>query len=86
MIKSRSLDDIQGDSLFLMTLAIGTTFEPVSTSKVPLYTTELDYTPTKIHHETGLQSEVIIPFRTDLSKLSLVSYENINQFVPISRI
>ena len=66
-----------GDSPFLMRLVLGITNESASPSKMPLYITELDYTPTKCHHETGLRSDVIIPFRTDLPKSSLVFYENI---------
>ena len=39
-------------------------------------------TPTKCHHETGLQYDVIIPFRKDLPKSSLVFYENIQSVCP----
>ena len=71
-----------GDLPFLMRLVLGTTNESVSPSKIPLYTTELDYTPTKVHHEHGLQSDVTIPFRTGLPKSSLVFYENIQSVRP----
>ena len=66
-----------GDSPFLMRLVLGITNESASPSKMPLYVTERDYTPTKCHHETGLRSDVIIPFRKDLPKSFLVFYENI---------
>ena len=44
---------------------------------MPLYTTEHDYTQTKVHHETGLRSDVTISFKTDSPKSSLVFHENI---------
>ena len=50
-----------------------------------LYVTELDYPPTKCHRETGLRSDVIIPFRKDLPKSSLVFYENIQSVCPDAR-
>ena len=71
-----------GDWPFLMRLVLGIRNESASPSKMPLYVTERDYTQTKCHHETGLRSDVIIPFRKDLPKSSLVFYENIQSVCP----
>ena len=49
---------------------------------MPLYITEIGFKPTKCHHETGLRSDVFIPFRTDLPKSSLVFYESIQSDCP----
>ena len=71
-----------GDAPFLNRLVLGITNETTSPSRIPLHITDPEYIPTKCDPDTGLRSDVIIPFRKDLPKSSLVYFENVQSICP----
>ena len=71
-----------GDSPFLIRLVLGITNETSTPSKIPLHVTDSEYTPTLCDPETGLRSDVVVPFRTDLPRSSLVYFESVQSICP----
>ena len=71
-----------GDTPFLLRLILGISCETNFKSKMPLHISDNGFLPTNCHLETGLRTDLKIPFREELPKTSLVYFQDVRCICP----
>ena len=71
-----------GDTPFLLRLILGISCETNFESKMPLHVPDTSFLPTICHPETGLRTDLKIPFRDELPKSSLVYFQDMRCICP----
>ena len=71
-----------GDTPFLLRLILGISCETNFESKMPLHIPDNSFLPTNCHPETGLRTDLKIPFREELPKTSLVNFQDVRCICP----
>ena len=71
-----------GDTPFLRRLILGISCETNFESKMPLHIPDNSFLPTNCHPETGLRTDLKIPFREELPKTSLVYFQDMQCICP----
>ena len=71
-----------GDTPFLLRLILGISCETNFESKMPLHVPDNSFLPTNCHPETGLRTDLKIPFREELPKASLVYFQDVRCICP----
>ena len=71
-----------GDTPFLLRLILGISCETNFESKMLLHIPDNSFLPTNCHPETGLRTDLKIPFREELPKTSLVYFQDVRCICP----
>ena len=71
-----------GDTPFLLRLILGISCETNFESKMPLHVPDSSFLPTNCNPETGLRTDLKIPFREELPKTSLVYFQDVRCICP----